>query len=100
MRIILLVLMRIYSVSQAYRGRCQEQMKGKAHQTDLSPTPCRIEKGIRMESKGGDSVLSSIRSVALGALSRDLDSTVRVSVIDGDFLSDGDGTGTGTDALD
>ena len=76
-------------------------MKGKAHQTDLSLPPCRIEKGIRMkESKGGDSVLSSIRSAALGALSRDLDSTVRVTVIDGDLLSDGDGTGTGTDALD
>ena len=44
--------------------------------------------------------MSSIRSAALGALSRDLDSTVRVTVIDGDLLSDGDGTGTGTDALD
>ncbi len=85
--------MQIDSVSQAYRGICRERIK-QISKTVLFLTLCKVEKRDKNEGvQGGDSVLSSIKSAALGALGRDLDSTVRVTVIDDGFSSDGDGTG-------
>ena len=99
------MLTQIDWVSQACRRRCQKQIKSRALNSIFPSLSAGLRNGLRNErvkrGRLGLELDQEFKSAALGALSRDLDSTVRFAVIDGDLLSDGDSRArTGTDALD